>query len=205
MPNLVEFGAHSVDLDQVPADIVKAFFARTFAHKLGNEVAAQIVRKAETFAKEHGGDEPDDDTVDAWTNEARDQMVARILDGTISTRVSGGPRGNVLENIAWELAQAMTIKKLKTDRIASKLPSLWPEARRAKDGVEAIKAEDATVKFAGRDMTRDELVEITFNKYRDQLMDEAKIVRDERNAKAKANKAAPSRSDSVEDDASDLL
>jgi hypothetical protein len=168
------WGGVEIDLDAIPDDVKAGLMKRTIVHKLGNEVAAQVVKQREKDKKE--GDEFDEE-YETVTADLREKMLQKILDGTVGLRI-GGPRGNTIENIAFELA----MKQAETT-LAPK--GYWPKADR-KNG---IKAEDATIEFAGRAMTRDDLAEMVFEKYKDQLLEDAKAEHARRMEKAKLAKA----------------
>ncbi len=105
--NKVEFGNHSVDFDAVPRHVQIGFFARTFAHKLGNEVDAAVVTrvrnalenpKATTDAVAAWRAE-NPDQVAAWQTELRDRLVTKILDGTIGIRESNGKSASKVDPV----------------------------------------------------------------------------------------------------------
>jgi hypothetical protein len=168
------WGGVSVNLDDIPEAVRAGLMKRTLIHKLSNEVAAAVGKVREKDGKT--GEEFDDD-YEPVTLDLREKMVAKVLDGTIGLRI-GGPRGNTLENIAYDLAMKQAEASL-----APK--GYWPKP----DKKAGIKAEDATVDFAGRPMTRDDLAEMVLEKYKDRLMEEAKVEHAKRIEKAKANKA----------------
>jgi hypothetical protein len=168
------WGGVEIDLDAIPTEVQKGLMQRTIVHKLGNEVAAALVKVREKDKKE--GDEFDEE-YEAVTQDLREQMVKKILDGTVGLRI-GGPRGNTIENIAFELAM-----KQAEATLAPK--GYWPKADR-KNGV---KAEDATIEFAGRAMNREELTEMVLEKYKDKFLADAKEEHARRMEKAKLAKA----------------
>ena len=163
----IEWGGVSIDLDAVPVAVLKNAIVRTVAHKLGNEVAAAVI-------KERGKAEDDNaEAREARTLELREAMVSRFLDGSIGL-TSPGTRGNALEAIAFELAgreaQAVLAPK-----------GLWPTGNRAK----GIAAADAVVELGGELLNREALTQIRFDKNRDRLLAEAAPILEERKQKAK--------------------
>ena len=160
----------SIDLDAIPDPVKKGLIVTTLKHKLSNEVSANVIKLREKEGE--GFDE------ESATQDLREKMVARILDGSIVLRISGGPRGSTLENIAWELAM-----KQAEATLAPK--GYWPKA----DKKAGVKAEDATINFSGRDMTRDDLTDMVFEKYKDKFLEEAKVEHAKRMEKAKLAKA----------------
>lgn len=168
-----EWGGVEIDFDKVPEKVQAFLMQKGFIHKAGNEVAAAIVKQRTDFKPTEDAPEFDED---AASLELRKKLVDRLLDGTIATRIAG-PRGNTIENIAWELAM-----KQAEATLAPK--GLWPKADR-KNGV---KAEDATIEFAGKAMTRDELTDVVFEKYKDKLLEDAKEEHAKRAEKAKLAK-----------------
>ena len=169
------WGGVEIDLDAIPRDTFVGLAKQGIIHKLGNEVAAGLVKVKERIEKE--GQEFDDETKEAKSIELRLAMVKKILDGTIGLRI-GGPRGSTIENIAFELAMKEAEAKL-----APK--GYWPKADR-KNG---IKAEDASIEFGGRQMTRDDLADMVFSKYHDRFMEEAAVEHAKRMERAKLAKA----------------
>jgi len=189
-----ECGGLEVDLDRFPPAVVIGFVRRTIAHKLGNEVASAIIRVKDKYAVDNGGATMPEEDVDAEVMRMREAMVAKFYDGTVGLRV-GGPRGSTIENIAFELAMKQAQETLEPK-------GAWPKP----DKKNGVKAEDATVVFAGEPHTREMLADLVLDKYRDQLMAKAKVVHEERMEKAKAAKAAavPVKA-KVEESAADLL
>jgi hypothetical protein len=163
------WGGVTLDLDAIPVDTFVGLAKQGIIHKLGNEVAAGLVK-----VKEKAGEDFDEEAAKV---ELREAMVKKILDGTIGLRI-GGPRGNTIENIAFELAM-----KQAEATLAPK--GYWPKADR-KNGV---KAEEATVEFGGRAMTREEIADTVLERYRDTLMEAAKVEHAARMERAKAAKA----------------
>jgi hypothetical protein len=163
-----------IDLDAIPDQVKKGLMVTTLKHKLSNEVSANVIKLREKATETN--DESFDE--EAATQELRERMVARIMDGSIVLRISGGPRGSTLENIAYELAM-----KQAEQTLAPK--GYWPKA----DKKAGVKAEDATINFGGRDMTRDDLTETVFEKYKDRFMKEAEVEHAKRMEKAKLAKA----------------
>lgn len=96
--NTVSFGGHSVEFDSVPRHVQIGFFARTFAHKLGNEVDAAVVSRCRNAigdpkatleqVSEFRTSHPDE--VSAWQKELRDRLVEKILNGSVGIRESNG-------------------------------------------------------------------------------------------------------------------
>ncbi len=182
------WGGLEIDLDAIPDAVKVGLMQRTLAHKLGNEVAAQVFKEkekalAKAKANGHGDDVTienvlDDDEEEQVTADFRRVMLDRILDGTVGLRVVG-PRGSVLETIAFELAFAEAKAKLTPK-------GYWPEA----DRKAGVKAEDAVVEFAGGPKTREMLAELSFEKHKERFLESARKVRDERLQKQKAAKAA---------------
>jgi hypothetical protein len=167
------FGVN-IDLDAIPAQVMKGLVVTTLKHKLSNEVAANVIKLKEKATADN--DESFDEEV--ATKELREKLVERILDGSLVLRISGGPRGSTLENIAYELAM-----KQAEATLAPK--GYWPKA----DKKNGIKAEDAVIDFSGRKMTRDDLTEMVFLKYKDQFMADAAVEHAKRLEKAKLAKA----------------
>jgi hypothetical protein len=179
--NALEMGVFSwggvdVDLDSIPRETFVGLAKQGIIHKLGNEVAAGLVKVKEKAEKEHEGEVGWEFDEDASKVELRKVMVQKILDGTIGLRI-GGPRGTTLENIAYELAYKEAEAKL-----APK--GYWPKANRAK----GIKAEDATIIFGEREMTRENLADMYLNKYSERFKAEAEAEHKARIDRAKAAK-----------------
>jgi hypothetical protein len=168
------WGGASVDLDAIPLEVRAVLMKRTIKHIWGNEVAAQVVKLREKDDKK--GEEYDEE-YEPVALDLREKMTAKLLDGSIGLRI-GGPRGNTIENIAYELAM-----KQAEATLAPK--GYWPKA----DRKAGVKAEEATVEFAGRAMTREDLADMVFEKYRDALMESAKVEHAKRAEKAKLAKA----------------
>lgn len=169
-----QWGGVEIDFDKVPEKVQAFLMQKGFIHKAGNEVAAAIVKLRADFKPSTEGEEFDEDEASI---DLRKKLVDRLLDGTISIRIAG-PRGNTIENIAWELAM-----KQAEETLAPK--GYWPKADR-KNG---IKAEDAVIEFAGRKMNREELTDMVYEKYKDTLLEAAKEEHARRAEKAKLAKA----------------
>jgi hypothetical protein len=175
-PALGEWDGYGVkiNLDAIPDVVKKGLIVTTLKHKLSNEVSANVIKLKEK-AKEDNDESFDEESV---THELREKMVARILDGSIVLRISGGPRGSTLENIAFELAMKEAEAKL-----APK--GYWPKADRAR----GIKAEDAKIEFGGREMTREDLADMYLVKYAERFKAAAEEEHKARMEKAKLAKA----------------
>jgi hypothetical protein len=171
------WGGVEINLDAIPRDTFVGLAKQGIIHKLGNEVAAGLVKVKEKDLKEHEGEAEYEFDEDAAKVQLREAMVKKILDGTIGLRI-GGPRGSTIENIAFELAMKEAEAKL-----APK--GYWPKADR-KNG---IKAEEASIEFGGRQMTRDDLADMVFTKYHDRFMSEATAEHAKRMERAKLAKA----------------
>ena len=171
-----EWGGVTIDLARFPIEVAVNAIKRTVAHKLGNEVAADVVKEKEKAAKD--GRELDEDEIEALTLAKRETMLERFYAGTIGLR-TGGARGNALESVAFELAakEAQAI-------LAPK--GAWPMP----DKKAGVSAEDAVVELGGEFLNREQLTQIRFEKHKDRLMEEAAPILAERRAKAKANKEA---------------
>ena len=171
-----EWGGVTIDLAKLPLAVAVNAIKRTVSHKLGNEVAADLVKEKEKAAKD--GLELDDEEIEALTLAKREAMLQRFYDGTIGLR-TGGARGSTLENIAFELAS-------KEAQAVLEPKGLWPKG----DKKAGIAAEDAVVELAGELLNREALANIRLDKHRDRLMEDAKVELDVRRAKAKEAKAA---------------
>jgi hypothetical protein len=171
------WGGVEINLDAIPRDTFVGLAKQGIIHKLGNEVAAGLVKVKEKDLKEHEGEAEYEFDEDSAKVQLREAMVKKILDGTIGLRI-GGPRGSTIENIAFELAMKEAEAKL-----APK--GYWPKADR-KNG---IKAEEASIEFGGRQMTRDDLADMVFTKYHDRFMSEATAEHAKRMERAKLAKA----------------
>jgi hypothetical protein len=171
------WGGVEIDLDAIPRDTFVGLAKQGIIHKLGNEVAAGLVKVKEKDAKEHEGEADYEFDEDAAKVELREAMVKKILDGTIGLRI-GGPRGTTIENIAFELAMKEAEAKL-----APK--GYWPKA----DRKAGIKAEDAKIDFGGRSMSREDLADMVLEKYKERFLAEAEMEHKARMDKAKAAKA----------------
>jgi hypothetical protein len=186
------WGNVEIDLDAIPNNVFVGLAKQGIIHKLGNEVAANLVKVKEKIEKDGGVF--DDDVKEEKSIELRKQMVQKILDGTIGLRI-GGPRGTTIENIAQELAYKEAEAKL-----APK--GYWPKADR-KNGVSA---EDARIDFGGNSMTRQDLADMVYNKYEARFLEEAKVEHAKRMERAKAAKAnAVKQVTAVEKSAEDAL
>jgi hypothetical protein len=169
------WGGVDINLDDIPRDTFVGLAKQGIIHKLGNEVAAGLVKVKEKAEKD--GETFDDEVKDAKSIELRQAMVKKILDGTIGLRI-GGPRGSTIENIAFELATKEAELKL-----APK--GYWPKA----DRKAGIKAEDAQIEFGGKQMTREDLADMVYNKYAERFLAEAAVEHAARMEKAKLAKA----------------
>jgi hypothetical protein len=170
------WGGVEIDLDAIPRDTFVGLAKQGIIHKLGNEVAAGLIKVKEKAEKEHEGEEDWKFDEEAGKVELRQAMVQKILDGTIGLRI-GGPRGTTLELIAYELAYKEAEAKL-----APK--GYWPKPNRAK----GIKAEEATIDFGGREMTRENLADMYLNKYQERFKAAAELEHKARMDRAKAAK-----------------
>jgi hypothetical protein len=171
------WGGVEINLDAIPRDTFVGLAKQGIIHKLGNEVAAGLVKVKEKDLKEHEGEAEYEFDEDSAKVQLREAMVKKILDGTIGLRI-GGPRGSTIENIAFELAMKEAEAKL-----APK--GYWPKGDR-KNG---IKAEEASIEFGGRQMTRDDLADMVFTKYHDRFMSEATAEHAKRMERVKLAKA----------------
>jgi hypothetical protein len=171
------WGDVDIDLDAIPNETFVGLAKQGIIHKLGNEVAASLIKVKERQEKEHEGEADWKFDEDGTKIELREAMVKKILDGTVGLRI-GGPRGSTIENIAMELAYKEAEAKL-----APK--GYWPKADR-KNG---IKAEDAKIEFVGRMMTREDLADMVYNKYSARFLEEAAVEHAARMEKAKLAKA----------------
>jgi hypothetical protein len=171
------WGEVDIDLDAIPNETFVGLAKQGIIHKLGNEVAASLVKVKEKAEKEHEGEADWEFDEDAAKIELREVMVKKILDGTVGLRI-GGPRGSTIENIAMELAYKEAEAKL-----APK--GYWPKADR-KNG---IKAEDAKIEFVGRMMTREDLADMVYAKYHERFLAEAAVEHAARMEKARLAKA----------------
>jgi hypothetical protein len=169
-----DWGGVKIDLDRIPVKVQGFLMSRGIIHKLGNEVAASVGKLKADYKPTETEPEFDEESV---TKELREKMAQKILEGTIGLRI-GGPRGDTIENIAYELAM-----KQAENTLAPK--GYWPKA----DKKAGIKAEDATVEFNGRAMTREELADVVFEKYKEKFMEEARAEHKARMDKAKLAKA----------------
>jgi hypothetical protein len=167
------WGEYNLDMDALPQKVKVSFILRTFAHKMSNEVSAAVLKIREKDGKT--ADEYDAEYADV-TKAKQDEMFDKIMKGEVGLRV-GGPRGDTIENIALELAAKQAEATLSPK-------GYWPKADRKR----GIKAEDATVEFHGRVMTREEITEVYFAKYKEKFLEEAKAVHAERMEKAKLAK-----------------
>jgi hypothetical protein len=179
------WGGVEIDLDAIPNETFVGLAKAGIRHKLANEVASGLIK-----VKEKAGESFDEETE---TLALRQSMVQKILDGTVGLRI-GGPRGSTIENIAWELAM-----KQAENSLAPK--GYWPKADR-KNGV---KAEDATIEFAGQAMTREMLTDMVYDKYKDKLLEEAKIEHAARMEKAKLAKQNTVKAVSAVEESADQL
>ena len=95
---IVSFGDHMVDFDAVPRHVQIGFFARTFAHKLGNEVDAAIIARVKNELEDPKASkdavaawrDANPEKVAEWRKELRDRLTVKILDGTVGIRESNG-------------------------------------------------------------------------------------------------------------------
>jgi hypothetical protein len=162
-----------IDLDAIPFETQVNLMKTTLRHKLGNEVDAAVIKIRQKDEKM--GDEFKEE-YEPITLAKQQEMVKKILDGTLGIRV-GGPRGSTIENIAWELAEKQAEASL-----APK--GYWPKA----DRKAGIKAEDATIEFAGRAMNREDLTDMVYEKYKEKFLEEARVEHARRMEKAKLAK-----------------
>jgi hypothetical protein len=183
------FGGQTLNIDEIPEAVRLSWIQKAINHKLSNEVVSAALK-----VKEKEGDAYDDE---ATTEELRKKMVDRIMSGNISLFV-GGPRGSTVENIAWELAQKEAEAKL-----APK--GYWPKLDK-EDKKLGVKIEDKTIEFNGIPMTREELTDMVFEKYKPRFMEEAKVEYDKRVEKAKlAKQNAVKTVSKVEESVEDLI
>ena len=196
LKGVFRWGDVEIDLDAIPYETFVSLAKQGIIHKLGSEVAANIIKVKEKAEK----DDPDLKTDEEWLEntkiELRKVMVQKILDGTVGLRISG-PRGTTLENIAYELAKAQA-----EETLAKK--GYWPKLSK-EDRKNGKKIEDATVEFSGRPMTQDDLAEMVLEKYKDKLMEAAKVEHAKRLEKAKLAKANAVKSVTVVEESLDSL
>ena len=166
---VIEYGSHKIDLDALPIDVKRGYIKRTVFHVLGNEIAAKAVKWKEKYETENGG-APDDDELDAWLADQREEMISRMLAGTVSIRTVG-VRTGTLDGIAFDLA---------TKEAKSKL--LQAGLKPPKD--------DETIALGDGSYTMDDFANIQLEKHKARLMAEAQVVYDARKAKAQAAKEA---------------
>ena len=188
-----------IDLDAFAQAFPESFgnaVRRGLSHKFSNEVASKITSLKDKFKKDNGDAEMDDDAVEAAFEAERTKMAEAILTGKLAITAPGAPRGSGLESIAFELA-------FKRAKATLEPKGFWPQENRKL----GIKADEATVQFAGEAMTRDEIASVVLAKYKDELFEEAKAERAKRLEVAKAKKAngSAARVDKVEDSLDDLL
>ena len=160
-PHIFTWGGVDHDVSRFPSDYIRRLIERAIAHIQGNEVSAKIsVWKAKN-------PEVTDEDIEARTLELRRDNLDRMYAGTMSVRKPQEASASSLESIALELAKADAFDKLYTKRVAAGLPGYWPQATRAKKGEGAgsgISGEDATVMFAGKACTRDDIARMMFDK-----------------------------------------
>lgn len=123
-------------VDQIPTRNLSMLALQGYRHKLGNEVAARIT----AWKKSDDGKTASDDQVAEKAREFRNEMLDKILNGQLGVRASAGPRATGDEAIR----NAVTLESLKAflKKYNLKMPT-----------------GDETVKVAGQDMTRAQMLE----------------------------------------------
>jgi hypothetical protein len=185
----------TIDLDRFASLYPQSFgnaARRGLAHKFSNEIASTVTSAKEKH-KAINGVEMDDEEVERLFESKRSEMAQALLNGDLQISAPGAPRGSGLENLAFEIAFKRAKEKLEPQ-------GFWPQENRKL----GIKADEATVNFAGSIMKREEIAQAFLNKYREEIEAEAKVLREQRIAEAKA-KSPKVRKDSAEADLSDLI
>lgn len=136
---MFKWGDFVVNPADVPVESLHALAQRGFTHVLGNEVASALT----AWRKTDEGKAANDAAIAAWVLTRRNAKVEQIMKGELGVRrVSAGPRvggiGAIVRAVAVE----------------------WLRAKLAKSGAK-LPSGEKTVNVAGKDMTREELVEQT--------------------------------------------
>jgi len=127
--------------EQIPANSHHSLGLRGYRHVLGNEVAAQKV----AFLKTDEGKAMDESQVAAWVIEKRAEKLARILDGTLGVRTAATPRVSGIEAVR----AAINLDSLKVFLKKNNLK---------------MPTGEGTIKVAGRDMTREDLLAANYRR-----------------------------------------
>lgn len=123
----------------VPVASLHALAQRGFTHVLGNEVASALT----AWKKTEQGAAATQTEVDGWLKARREAKIEQIMKGELGVRaVSSGPRATGLDAVIRTVA--IEWLKAKLGKSGNKLPT-----------------GDKTVNVAGKDMTRDDLIDST--------------------------------------------
>jgi len=143
-----------------PADIptisLFALAQRGFSHVLGNEVASKLA----AWKKGEEGGAATEEEVAAFVKSKREEALEKILNGTLGVRSAAAPRATGIEalmrRIAVEFLQARFAAFSKRTGQKVSLPT-----------------GDKVVNVAGRDMTREQLIEAELKRNGEQIRAEA--------------------------------
>ena len=126
---------------KVPTQSLFALAQRGYTHVLGNEVAAQV----SAYKKTEEGAKASEDELEAYASEKRNEKLAKILDGTLGVRTAAGPRVSGIEAIMRGIAVEFLKARFKkySDKTGTKV---------------AVPTGETTIKIAGKDMTREDLI-----------------------------------------------
>lgn len=126
----IKYGNRVVSFNDLPESNILVLCQRTVNHIMQNEVAAKVGAWKKSYIEE-SGTEPDEDEIEAKTEEFRDEQWSRITEGDMTLR-STGPRGTALETVMREVAWEEIKAVLKANKVA--LPKKASDKIGLKDG-----------------------------------------------------------------------
>ena len=130
-----------ISTSDVPIPNLAMLALQGFRHKLGIEVAAKVA----AHKKSEEGKAKSDDELAQYASEARAEMLDRILTGQLGVRASSGPRVSGDEAIRRNVT--LTVLKAFLAKHNLKMPT-----------------GEGVIKVAGKDMTREMLIEAMYRK-----------------------------------------
>lgn len=156
---MLKWGDYSASPGDVPAVSLMALAQRGWTHVFGNEVASALT----AWRKTEEGKAASDADIAAYLAKKRDEKLDKIMSGTLGTRTPGQPKATGVEAIMRTIAVA------------------WVKAALEKRGAK-LPTGDKTVNVAGKDMTRDELIDATLRNRGEKIRVEAEAEMAKRSA-----------------------
>ncbi len=148
------------DITLNPADVptvsLFALAQRGFSHVLGNEVASKLA----AFKKTEEGGAASEAEIEAFVKAKREEALEKIMQGTLGVRTATAPRVSgieaIMRKVAVEFLQARFAAYSKKSGTKVSLPT-----------------GDKVVNVAGRDMTREQLIEAELKRNHEAIKQEA--------------------------------